>query len=144
MRAVGKAFSPAERQAFIVAARSYLGTRFRHMGRGARGLDCAGLVIVSLAAIGRPFNDAEAYGREPKAQGLRAALFDNLGPPVLGLREGDVVLMSFRGEPSHVGIVTGYPDGGFALLHTFAQAKRVVEHRMDQKWLGYIAEVFRP
>jgi hypothetical protein len=60
------------------------------------------------------------------------------------MRAGDIALMAFEGEPSHVGIITDYPDGGFALLHTFAQMKKVVEHRMDAQWLGYIAEIFRP
>lgn len=145
MRDIGSPLTDAERQAFIAAARGYLGVRFRHQGRSMRGVDCVGLCIVAMSAIGRPCFDAKAYSREPLTQGLRAALVRNLGDPVPheSMREGDVVLMAFVGEPSHTGIVTNYPDGGFAILHTFAQIRKVVEHRMDATWLGYITDVFR-
>ena len=146
MRAIGEPLTAEESAAFIAAARGYLGTRFRHQGRSSRGLDCVGLCIVALKATGRPCFDAGAYSREPLRQGLRAALVANLGDPVdkATMRAGDVALLRFRGEPSHVGIITDYPAGGFAILHTFAQVKKVVEHRMDQAWLDYITEVFRP
>lgn len=146
MRDIGPPLSDTERQAFIVAARSYLGVRFKHQGRSRFGLDCIGLPLVALRDIGRTAWDSPAYGRTPVTQGLRDALVRNLGEPVprADMREGDIALMAFIGEPSHVGIVTNYPEGGFALLHTFAQVKKVVEHRMDETWLGYITEVFRP
>jgi hypothetical protein len=99
-----------------------------------------------VAAIGRSCFDAKAYSREPQRQGLREALARNLGDPMpkADMRAGDIALLAFKGQPSHVGIVTDYPLGGFALLHTFAQMKKVVEHRMDETWMGYIVEVFRP
>jgi cell wall-associated NlpC family hydrolase len=146
MRAVGPPFAPAETAAFIVAARGRLQVPFKHQGRSQRGLDCAGLVSVALQATGRPVRDLAAYSREPLRQGLRKALIVNLGPPVPkeDMRAGDVALLRFRGEPSHVGIITDYPHGGFALLHAFAQMKKVVEHRIDDEWFGNIVEVFRP
>lgn len=146
MRAIGPPLSDTERLALIAAARGYLGVRFRHQGRSERGIDCAGLVVVSLQAGGREPNDVEAYGREPLNQGLRGMLVENFGEPVPKdeMRSGDVVLMRFRGEPSHVGIVGDYPYGGVSLIHAFAQVKKVVEHRIDDEWLGNIVEVFRP
>ena len=146
MRAIGPPLSDAERLALIAAARGYLGVRFRHQGRSERGVDCAGMVVVSLWAVGRGLADAEAYGREPLNQGLREMLVENFGEPVPKdeMRPGDVALMRFRGEPSHVGIVTEYPHGGLALIHAFAQVKKVVEHRLDTEWLDNIVEVFRP
>lgn len=146
MRDLGPPLSDAERTAFIAAARSYLGVRFKHQGRSRRGLDCIGLCIVSMRDVGRQPWDSPAYGTTPATQGLREGLVRNLGDPVpkVTMREGDIALMAFVGEPSHVGIVTEYPLGGFALLHTFAQVRKVVEHRMDAAWLGYITEVFRP
>lgn len=146
MRAIGPPLSEEERVALIAAARSYLGVPFRHQGRSARGLDCAGLVAVSLVAIGREPADVTAYGREPLDQGLRAMCVANFGEPVSKdeMRPGDVPLMQFRGEPSHVGIVTAYPEGGLALIHSYAQIRKVVEHRIDPEWLGFITEVFRP
>jgi len=146
MRAIGPLLSDAEREAFIAEARSYLDVRFRHQGRSRHGVDCAGLLLVSMAAIGRPIVDLDAYGREPLGDGLRGMLVANLGEPIAKetMQPGDVALMRFRGEPSHVGLLTAYPYGGLALLHTFAQVKKVVEHRLDEEWAGYVIEVFRP
>jgi hypothetical protein len=145
-RTIGVPLTLRERSEFIAAARSHLGVRFRHQGRSTRGVDCAGLVAVSFAAIGRTIEDCRAYGREPLNGKLRALLALNLGPPVdVGtMQPADVVLMRFRGEPSHVGIVADYPYDGLALIHSFAQVKKVVEHRIDSEWASYIIEVFRP
>jgi cell wall-associated NlpC family hydrolase len=146
MRAIGPSLNDAERLALIAAARSYLGVRFRHQGRSERGVDCAGLIVVCLLATGRVPADVEAYGREPLNQGLRGMCVENFGEPIPkgGMQPGDVALMRFRGEPSHVGLVTDYPYDGLALIHAFAQVKKVVEHRLDSEWLGNIVEVFRP
>ena len=146
MRAIGPPLSDAERLALIAAARGYLGVRFRHQGRSRRGVDCAGLVAVCLLAIGRAPADVEAYGREPLNQGLRAMLVENFGEPIPKdeMRHGDIALMRFRGEPSHVGILGDYLYGGLSLIHAFAQVKKVSEHRIDDEWLANIVEVFRP
>ena len=146
MRAIGKPFTPDETAAFVAAARSYLGVPFRHQGRSRRGVDCAGLFAVAVHDMGKPYYNVEAYSREPSNNGLRDAAIANLGDaiPKDQMRHGDVVLLQFVGEPCHVGIITDYPDGGFALLHTFAQVKKVVEHRMDQEWLDRIVEIYRP
>ena len=148
MRAIGPTLSGQERAAFIAEARSYVSppVRFRHQGRTRNGVDCAGLLLLSMAAIGRPIQDLSAYGREPLGNGLRAMLVANLGEPVpkADMRPGDVVLMRFRGEPTHVGLVADYIYGGLSLVHTFAQVKKVVEHRIDDEWMGHIVEVWRP
>lgn len=148
MRAIGPPLTDAERLAFIAEARTYVaeGVRFRHQGRSRRGVDCAGLLLASMAAIGRPIADLEAYGREPLGGGLRAMMVANLGEPIPKdeMRPGDMVLMRFRGEPSHVGLIGDYFYGGLSLIHTFAQVRKVVEHRIDSEWNDYILEVFRP
>lgn len=145
-RAIGPAFSDAERLAFIAEARSFMGAKFQHQGRSRLGVDCAGLVACCLAAIGRPFEDRKAYGREPFQQQLRAMVALNFGEslPVAQARPGDVALMRFRGEPSHVAILADYVYGGLSVVHSFAQVRKVVEHRLDSEWTGYITEVFRP
>jgi cell wall-associated NlpC family hydrolase len=148
MRAIGPPLSSEERLALIAEARTYLSppVRFRHQGRSRRGVDCAGLLLVSMAAIGRPIADLEAYGREPLGGGLRAMMVANLGEPVPkeSMQPGDMVLMRFRGEPTHVGLLGDYLYGGLSLIHTFAQIRKVVEHRLDDEWNDYVLEVFRP
>ena len=146
MRAIGPPLSPEETTAFIAEVRSYIDVRFRHQGRSRRGVDCAGLLLASMAAIGRPIVDLDAYGREPLGDGLRGMLVANLGEtvPKDEMRPGDVALMRFRGEPTHVGLIGDYAYGGFSLIHSYAEVKKVVEHRIDEEWNDYIIEVFRP
>lgn len=145
-RALGRHLTKKETSAFIAATFEFMDVRFKHQGRSHNGVDCAGLVVVSLDAIGRSFRDVPAYSREPLRQGLREALVDNLGDPIPieSMRAGDVALMRFRGEPSHVGIITDHPQYKFGLIHAFAQMKKVVWHGIDEGWMWNIVEVFRP
>lgn len=147
MRAIGPPLTPEETAAFISAARSFKGVRFRHQGRNPKiGLDCAGLALVAMQRIGRPVTDLKGYGREPYRDGLEGALTANLGDKVgkETMRAGDVVMMRFDGDPRHVGIITNYPEGGFALLHTHDKLKLVAEHRLDESRLATIVGVWRP
>ena len=147
MRSIGGPLTPEETAAFIAHSRYLKGVRFRHQGRDPKiGLDCAGLAIVSMQAIGRPVKDLEGYGREPYRDGLRGALTANLGSPVSNqtMRAGDVVMMRFAGDPRHVGILADYPDGGFMLIHTHDTLKYVTEHRLDERRAASIVAVWRP
>lgn len=149
MRAIGPLLSPEETKAFIEAARFQVKrkTKFRHMGRNPEtGLDCAGLAQWAIQQIGRPVWDIAAYGTEPHKDGLRHAMWMNMGDPVPrdSIRPGDVVLMKFEGEPKHVGIIGDYPGGLLSLIHTYGTIKRVTEHRLDGMWPAAIVEVFRP
>jgi cell wall-associated NlpC family hydrolase len=47
-------------------------------------------------------------------------------------------MMRFTGEPQHVGIYTGD-----TLIHAYESVGKVVEHRMDDKWLRRIVRVYR-
>lgn len=146
MRAIGDPFSAAEMLAFIAAARACIGVRWRHQGRSLRGVDCGGLVVFALRAVGRSVSDSTAYGREPYRGSLEATLRANFGEPLPAdqMQLGDVVLMRFAGEPSHVGILGDYLYGGLSLIHAYAKGKKVIEHRLDDEWRGYIVEVYRP
>jgi cell wall-associated NlpC family hydrolase len=134
--------SAEERVAMIAAARSFLGVPFRHRGRSVRGIDCLGLGVCSLQAVGRDVRDERLYGRHPEPEGakLRAALIDHFGEPVQELQAGCLVTMQWHGRPNHVGIVTDYPLGGLALIHADAGVGRVVEHRLADPWPRRIIE----
>lgn len=71
-----------ERGAFIQAARSYLGTPWRHQGRSRRGIDCGGLVALAMRDIGHPGQDIAGYGRVAYHGSLEACLRDNFGEPL--------------------------------------------------------------
>lgn len=145
-RAIGPPLTAEESAAFIAAARTCMGVRFRHQGRKPKtGLDCAGLPQWAMTQIGRPVWDLTAYGTEPHKDGLLGAMVRNMGEPVPleSMQAGDVVLMRFRGAPRHVGIVTQLADGRLGLLHVHAENKYVAEHGLAG-YHGEIVAVFRP
>ena len=149
MRAIGEPLTVAERAAWVAAARAMLGLKWRHQGRDpVRGVDCAGLLVCAMQAIGRPVADVSAYCREPYRNTLEGVMREGFGDPIPKdqMRVGDAVVMKFsNGQPSHVGILGDYPYGGFSLIHAYARGdKKVVEHRLDAEWAGYIAGVYRP
>ena len=130
-------------------AAAYLGVPFQHRGRSRRGLDCAGLVVLSSRDAGYEVVDRIIYGREPWRDGLRAVLAANLGAPVARApRVDDVVLMQMRpgAEPSHLAIVAPYAlagrSGALGLVHTYATVGGVVTHSMDEIWASRIVEVY--
>ena len=134
----------------VEAARKYLGVPFVHRGRSRQGLDCAGLIKLSLEDIGFPVQDYLLYGRTPHNGELERTIEARLGPAVAiapvrssQLHVGDVVLVRYRVEPHHVAIVTDYPYGGLAVIHTDGHTGRVVEHRLAEDMVRRITHVFR-
>ena len=132
-----------ERALFIAQARSMVGRRFGHRQRGER-VDCIGLVVLALRAVGWHAHDRDDYGRNPVRDGLREACVDHFGQPVRDMRAGDVALFAWGNpQPNHVGILFDHPAGGLAVVHALAQRRRVIEHRLDEATAGRIIEVFR-
>lgn len=134
-----------ESAAFLAAARSLVGTPFKHRGRSATGTDCIGLVKLALAAVGRETADDRLYGRQPEPEGLRlrATLREHFGPPV-PLQAGCVVLMRWHALPNHVAIVGNHPVAGLSLIHALAEVGRVVETRLAHPWPRRILEGYLP
>lgn len=130
----------------VTAARGFVGATFRHRGRSENGMDCLGLVLLSLAAVGRNAADERLYQRDPEADGqkLRAALNAHFGPLVRDLSAGCVVLMQWHQNPNHVALIADYPHGGFSVIHALAHEKRVVEQRLAGPWPRRIRGVWRP
>lgn len=145
MRAIGKKLTKKERATMIAFARSLIGTKFRHMGRSLRSVDCAGLILLALQHIGRQTVDIAAYGRTPHKDGLREAVRANLGKPVTdGIKAGDVLLMRMNVEPTHVALVAEHEKIGPTLIHTDATIGQVVEHSFRSPWVERTVEVYRP
>lgn len=130
-------------QMVTCAARRYLGVRFAHQGRSAHGLDCLGLLICVAQDLGLRFNalapaalDSRDYSHQPDTQALQQALATHLcaiAPESAG--SGDIVLLRVNGSPQHLAILATYPQpGSLAMIHAYAPARRVVEHRYDRVW----------
>lgn len=127
----------------IAAARAYAGVRFAHQGRSAEGLDCLGLLIATADDAGLIFDgkpsslfDVPQYGTRPDVGILKAKLDTHLLS--IGRREvrpADIVLLKIDGSPQHLALLTDYPMAGeLGMIHAYAPARKVVEHRYDGEW----------
>lgn len=121
----------------IAEARAWAGTRWHHQGRSRAGVDCVGLVIKVAHALGLSAFDIADYARQPDPAMMRALLAEHM-EPIAKPEPGDVLLMRFEKEPQHVAIMT---DRG--IIHAYAQARKVVEHRLDSLWRGRIVGAYR-
>lgn len=143
----------------VAQARSWLGTRFHHQGRlkktaaHAGGVDCLGLLIgvareldlrredgTPLAAL-----DAPDYGHLPSGEALRAALDASLRAvpfpsSLAAIPLGGILLLAPGGVARHLAIFSGGDPP--AMIHAYAQARKVVEHAVDAGWARAIAGVY--
>ena len=124
----------------ILAARSWLGTKFHHQGRKKNvGVDCIGLVVGVAREVGFEVADRTDYCRQPHARELEKALLGYLNP--CKIKVGAVALFTLGKEPQHVGIITDY-GAGFGIIHAYAQARKVVEHNLDSWWRERLTACF--
>ena len=142
-------------------ARTWLGTKFHHQGRIKKtsthkgGVDCLGLlmgVAKELALKSRdeitPLHtlDNINYRAFPDSKFLRHQLKTHLYEiPKDKIKAGDIVLMNFDNSPQHLGIISNYPSDKskeVGLIHSYAPAKKVIEHRLDKNWLEKIETAF--
>lgn len=138
----------------MVVARSFIGTPFRHQGRNPEvGIDCVGLCVLYLGALGYEVRDRTDYDRDPDGS-LRGELVRVLGQPVaegagcwVHARPGDVLSLRFanlsRVPERHVAIASelyGQP----AMIHADNSHRRVVEHPLDERWKSRVVGVWRP
>ena len=137
------------RDQIIAAARSLIGTPFRHQGRAAQGvLDCAGLVVAVAESIGADYIDQQGYSTHPSNGLLEAALDAQpclVRVPLSDMQPADVLLMKFASDPQHLAIYVGfnpvYQDEG--IVHAYAQSRKVCEHRLTDEWRARIVRVYR-
>lgn len=130
------------RSEIVVAARSLMGTPFRHQGRvPGLALDCAGLVIVVAQQLGIEHFDVPGYGRRPHRGLLEQVLADQPALIPVNRREsgpGDVLLMRFGKEPQHLAILAES-----TIIHSWEASGKVCEHGLDDLWLTRIVRVYR-
>lgn len=139
------------RERMVACARAQLGVRFAHQGRNpASGLDCLGLLMAAAKQAGVTLNghcpsvlDERHYGSRPDVEHLQAMLERYL-QPVDFPDIGDVLLLRVAGRAQHLALASDYPvEGELGMIHAYATARCVVEHRLDAQWRSQIAQVYR-
>lgn len=128
-------------------AQTWLGTRWQHQAyvRGV-GTDCIGLIAGVALELGLPEARAWAadptqhnYGREPQPAALLANAVQFLDPISLNTElPGDVLLLRFSREPQHFAILSSTDR----IVHAYAQARRVIENRLDEAWRDRIMRAY--
>ena len=80
--------------------------------------------------------DVLQYGSRPDVRMLKAKLDAHLVPIAHEeLREADIVLLKIDDSPQHLGLLADYPVAGeLGMIHAYAPARKVVEHRYDAHW----------
>lgn len=120
----------------VETARSMLGTPFHHQGRlPGVGLDCAGLLVCTLRALGLAVEDVRGYPRQPDGRLLDLVERQTLPGAV---EPGAVLVIRFRGEPHHLAWCEG--EG---IIHALSTVGRVTRHPLDERWRRLIVAARR-
>jgi cell wall-associated NlpC family hydrolase len=127
-------------QQIIDAARSCIGTPFRHQGRcPGRGIDCAGVVVFVASQLGFAVRDVRGYHRTPHKGRLQKALEENpFLTQVAEPQPGDVLLLRIRHDPQHLAIYAGD-----SIVHSYETVGRVLEERFSDFWRARIVAIYR-
>lgn len=132
--------------ACVAQARSFVGAKWRHLGRKPWAMDCIGLVIMALEAGGIKMRDRSNYGRNPWQDGLDHDMVAHFGRPLPldQMQEGDIVLMKWENQPAagHVGLIVNGKHG-LHVIHSYSEIA-VSEHRIDAQWYARMCHVYRP
>ena len=129
--------------AFVAAARSYVGVPWRHLGRARTGADCIGLVLLAAREVGVELPDPAPYAREPQGTRLLEGILAH-ATRVADALPGDVLLFRLGLYGGHVGIASLHPTWGVpACLHAYAPRRQVVEQPMDAELRAALLGAFR-
>lgn len=125
----------------FLTARTCVGSPFRHQGRSpAQGLDCVGLIVYTLNAIGLKNVDFRDYKKIP----VKNAISSHAGRAGFtqkaksDMTAGDLVIMRFGRYIEHAVIVS---DRG--IIHACEKYGKVVEHSLDMEWQSKIISVYK-
>lgn len=126
----------------MTEARTWTDTPWLHQGRliGV-GVDCVGLVLETARGLGLTDMQVADYPRRPDAT-LRKLCDEHLDAiPLYEAREADVLLFAWNNSPVHMAIITGYDSetAVYTIIHAYAINRKVVEHRVDDRWLSAVA-----
>ncbi len=133
------------RNKIVEEARSWLNTPFHHQGRvKGVGVDCVGLVIGVAKTLQLSNFDTHDYSPIPDGKILKYLCDTEMTEITENeIMLGDVVLFKFDERPQHLGIIGEYIYGGNSLIHSYSQARKVIETRFDEYWLERVVSYYR-
>lgn len=141
----------------VKQARTWLDTKYHHQGRlkiskrGLGGCDCLGLIIGIAKELNLTNNHGEAIASQdrnvylpiPDGKMMRTDFEYNFKPiPIEDIEPGDLLLFRFHRHPQHCGVVSRLYDGNLGVIHSYSTVGKVVEHRLDEKWLARVVQAY--
>ena len=127
----------------LKAARRWLGTRWRHQGRGQHGLDCIGLLVAVGCELGVPHEDLRVYARTPRGVDFLARFRAQLVEiPLADALPGDIAVMVWGPYPCHCGFLSER-FGRRHVIHAAALRHAVVEEPLAGELRGRWRWTFR-
>jgi cell wall-associated NlpC family hydrolase len=125
------------RREIIMAARAWIGTPYKHQGRGRSGLDCVGLMIEVGDAVGYHVDAPRAYSAMPQGWQLVYPCEKHLWKPEDQTKviPGDIAVFTgwSNTEPQHFAIIGNSPHG-VTLIHSFSKFDKVLEMPWNRVW----------
>lgn len=132
-----------ERLKIVQEARRWLGTPFRHQGRiRGRAVDCVGLPLCVMRDLGIAdwTEDFKVYPRQPMTDRVLEVCRERLNEKQFkDVQPGDILVFRAPTVACHTGIASN-----IGVIHAYAPARKVVEHRIDQEWEEKLAGCFEP
>lgn len=130
-------------QQLIDEARALQGIPWRHMGRTHRGLDCIGMVVLSMRACGLDLPQLVGLRDRPYGRAADPQLLEKVQQhltPAPGRIPGSLALFRFYGEscPRHFGIIT--ENGN--VIHCNSKYGGVMEHGLRAHWANWLHSVW--
>lgn len=126
----------------VEIARSWIGTPFYHKGRSKKiGCDCIGLILGVMTELGVEIKKEFSYRKIISSN----ILVENLSKYLKekdNISAGDIAVFYMNSYPSHIGIIGDYYNNSLSLIHSYAPLKKVVEHYLDEYWLGKLYKIY--
>ncbi|MDQ1326708.1 MAG: hypothetical protein QG564_1844 [Campylobacterota bacterium] len=136
------------RKNLLEEAYTWIDTKYQHQGRLKKtdkhkgGVDCAGFVIGVANTFEYETPEATNYSFMPDKD-----LFKNTIEQYLvkinmeDLKAGDLLIFAFDQYPQHIAMVSNVNP--IRIIHSFATARKVTEHDIDEVWQKRIRGAYR-
>ena len=122
------------RAEIVAEAKTWLGVRWRHLGRDRNGLDCIGLLVVVANHFGQKVADRDDYRRTPDGNLFRGMVEEQTDPgDLMHIKSGTIFMIKQGGMTCHCGIAI--LDGGIGqMISASLLQRKVVIEPFAQYW----------
>lgn len=134
------------RNELIEEAKSFLGTKWGHIGRKKEvSVDCVGLIACTLQNLNYEVNDLLNYTHMPDFSILQKKLLQNAYLiDYKDLKKADILTFKFEKTTTHVAFISEIKDSQIYIIHSYSlYPRKVIEHIIDEKWISQISGCYR-